>query len=37
VQVAINENNAIYNIQGMRVQKALKGLYISNGKKIVIK
>ena len=37
VQVATNANNAIYNMQGMRVQKALKGLYISNGKKIVIK
>jgi hypothetical protein len=27
----------IYNMQGMRVQKAEKGLYIINGKKVVVK
>ena len=29
------ENNAIYNMQGIRVSKAGKGLYIINGKKVV--
>ena len=29
--------NAIYNLQGVEVQKPTKGIYISNGKKIVIK
>ena len=27
----------IYNLQGVRVDKAQKGLYIVNGKKVVIK
>ena len=31
------ENGAIYNLQGQKVQKAQKGLYIINGKKVVIK
>jgi hypothetical protein len=31
------ENGAIYNLQGVRVQKAQKGLYIQNGKKYVVK
>ena len=32
-----NEDNApIYNLSGMRVQKALKGVYIRNGKKYVV-
>jgi len=31
------ENGAIYNVAGQRVQKAQKGLYIVNGKKVVIK
>lgn len=31
------ENGAIYNIAGQRVQKAVKGLYIVNGKKILVK
>ena len=31
------ENAAIYNLQGVRVEKAQKGLYIVNGKKVVLK
>ena len=31
------ENGAIYNLQGQKVVKAQKGLYIINGKKVVIK
>ena len=31
------ENGAIYNLAGQRVQKATKGLYIQNGKKILVK
>ncbi len=30
-------DNAVYNMQGVRVQKAQKGLYIINGRKVVIK
>lgn len=30
-------DNAIYNLAGQRVEKALKGLYIQNGKKYVVK
>ncbi len=33
----LNKNEAIYNLAGQRVQKAIKGLYIKNGKKVVIK
>jgi hypothetical protein len=37
----VKENNtndgAIYNMQGVRVEKAQKGLYIQNGKKFVVK
>ena len=29
------ENGAIYNVAGQRVNKALKGIYIVNGKKVV--
>lgn len=32
-----NNNGAIYNLQGQRVEKAQKGLYIVNGKKVVVK
>ncbi len=32
-----NKPSAIYNLAGQRVQKAVKGLYIINGKKIVVK
>ncbi len=31
------ENNAIFNLNGQRVEKAQKGLYIVNGKKCVIR
>ena len=35
---AIDLNNAvIYNLNGQRVEKAQKGLYIINGKKVVVK
>lgn len=33
----LNKNEAIYNLAGQRVQKAQKGLYIVNGKKVIIK
>jgi hypothetical protein len=36
VKTAI-ENGAIYNLNGQKVNKAQKGLYIINGKKVVIK
>jgi hypothetical protein len=32
-----NENAAIYNVAGQRVNKAVKGVYIQNGKKFVVK
>ena len=28
---------AIYNLQGVRVEKAQKGIYIMNGKKVIVK
>ena len=31
------DNNSIYNMNGQRVNKPVKGLYIVNGKKVVIK
>lgn len=31
------KNSAIYNLNGVRVDKAVKGLYIVNGKKMVVK
>ena len=31
------ENGAIYNLQGVRVNGAQKGIYIQNGKKYVVK
>ncbi len=33
----LNKNEAIYNLAGQRVQKAVKGLYIKNGRKVVVK
>ncbi len=30
-------NGAIYNLQGVRVEKAQKGIYIMNGKKVIFK
>lgn len=32
-----NENMKIYNISGQRVEKATRGLYIINGKKVLVK
>lgn len=32
-----NQNNAIYTLQGVKVTNPTKGLYIQNGKKIIIK
>jgi hypothetical protein len=37
VNNAKNANDAIYNLNGQKVQKAQKGLYIINGKKVVKK
>jgi len=37
VEAIQNDNTVIYNLAGQRVQKAQKGLYIVNGKKVVIK
>lgn len=34
---AAQENAVIFNMQGVRVQNATKGLYIVNGKKLVVK
>ena len=36
-KVAVSEDNTIYNLAGQRVNKATKGMYIINGKKVVIK
>ena len=35
IENASETNDAIYNLQGVRVNKAQKGLYIINGKKVV--
>ena len=32
-----NNNDAIYNLQGVRVNGTAKGLFIQNGKKYVVK
>lgn len=37
VKAEKNLNGVIYNLNGQRVEKANKGLYISNGKKVVLK
>ena len=37
VEAAEAENGAIYNLQGVRVKAAKKGLYIQNGKKYIMK
>ena len=37
VEAAEAENGAIYNLQGVRVNAAKKGLYIQNGKKYIMK
>lgn len=35
-EVKANEDGAIYNLQGIRVSKPCKGIYIQGGKKIVV-
>ena len=35
VHVNLNEDNAIYNIAGQRLQKMQKGINIVNGKKVL--
>jgi hypothetical protein len=37
INTAEKNNGAIYNLNGMRVNKAQKGIYIQNGKKYVVK
>jgi hypothetical protein len=34
---AAQEDGALYNLNGIRVAKATKGLYIQNGKKVIVK
>lgn len=37
ITVTESENGSVYNLNGQRVNKAQKGLYIVNGKKVVVK
>ena len=37
VAVKTADSNAVYDLQGRRVAKAVKGLYIMDGKKVVVK
>lgn len=37
VKATVNKTNSIYDLQGRRVEKATKGLYIMNGKKYMVK
>jgi len=37
IQVAKTQNGAIFNLAGQQVSKAVKGVYIQNGKKFVVK
>ena len=37
VNAAAEQNNQMFNLQGQKVEKADKGLYIINGKKVVVK
>lgn len=37
IQMATLNNNKIYNLNGQQVKNAKKGLYIMNGKKVVVK
>lgn len=37
VNAAAQTDGAYYNLQGMKVEKPVKGLYIHNGKKVVVK
>ena len=33
----VKENGAVYDLQGRRVENPTKGLYIVNGKKVMVK
>jgi hypothetical protein len=37
IETKSENNDAIYNLQGVRVNKAGKGIYIQNGKKFIVK
>ncbi len=37
LEMAEGQNDAIFNLAGQRVQKAQRGLYIVNGKKVIVK
>ena len=37
VEGAVAEGSVIYNLAGQRVEKAVKGVYIVNGKKVLVK
>lgn len=37
VEGTVAESSAIYNLAGQRVEKAVKGVYIVNGKKVLVK
>ena len=37
VQAVDNSSDVIYNLQGQRVENAVKGIYIINGKKVYVK
>ena len=37
IEIVQMENGSVYNLNGQRVEKAQKGLYIVNGKKVVVK
>jgi hypothetical protein len=33
----VKKDNAYYNLQGMRIANPSKGLFIQNGKKVILK
>lgn len=37
IKANVEKQQAIYNVAGQRVQKAIKGLYIVNGNKVIVK
>ena len=37
IEATDNSNNALYNLNGQKIQNAKKGIFIQNGKKVVIK
>jgi hypothetical protein len=37
VQPAVISNDALFDLQGRRIAKPAKGLYIKNGKKMLVK